>query len=463
MDQLIYYLFEYGIFIMSFYLLYLFLFKGKKDHQFNRFYLISSSVMCLIIPLLPNSFSVSSEQFFSVLLEPIEIGAKGTAKLVSQGNDSIPLIAILSFLYLFVTAVLIFRFLFGLNKIRKVQSSGTKSIFDNNFVIESEEIEAPFSFFNHIYIPKKGYTDAEKELIIKHELTHIKFGHSTEKILFLLSKVFFWWNPINHRYFEELELVHEYQVDEKLCANSSKKTYSIFLLSQINTQSQYKFVNNISSHIKNRIIMISSNKKSTPSILKWGSYLSLCVLALFLHACDVESDDPLIEDNYKQFKKVEEVRSETGEYETIEVLDTVVTFDAVTKEESFRIVKSNQPVYKVPEVMPVFGDCNAINEVEAKYECSNQKLLEFIYKNITYPSDAKENGVQGMNVVQFVVNKTGGISHVENIKSIGHGTDEAIQVVLDKMKEANLWTAGRQNGENVATRFTLPIKFKLED
>ena len=463
METIIFYLFEYAFYLLAFYLLYLLLFKGKKDHQFNRFYLTSSSIICLIIPMLPKAFYTSNPEMFAILLEPIEIGAKGTAEIISQGNESLPLLAIIALCYLSITVLMACKFIYGLAKINRYKKNGLKDVYKNNFIIESDEVKVPFSFFNHIYLPKGQYNTEEKELIIEHEMTHIKFGHSAEKILFLVNKVFFWWNPISHRYFRELELVHEYQVDEKLCQSSGKKFYSNFLLNQINSPAQYVFVNNISSHIKNRIMMISSNNKTTPSLLKWGSYLGLFFAVLFLHSCDVENDEPLIEDNYKQYEKVEKVVIPEGDSESLEVIDTISVFDTKTKEETTRIVKSQVQVYKQPEVMPVFGDCAHIDDVEAKYECSNQNLLTFIYSNLTYPKEAKDNGVEGMCVIQFVVGPNGTILGQDIVRSIGNGTDEAVDNVINKMNEVgNLWTPGRQGGQNVATQFTLPVKFKLE-
>jgi len=463
MEAVIYYLFEYGIYLIAFYVLYLLLFKGKNDHKFNRFYLTSSSIICLIIPLLPTKFLSTNNELFGILLEPIEIGAKGTAQLIVQGNESIPIIALLAMLYLGITVILALRFLYGVFKIQSLIHKGKKTVYKNNFIVESTEISVPFSFFNHIYLPASKYTEAEKEVIVEHEMTHINYGHSSEKILFLINKVFFWWNPISHQYFIELELVHEYQVDEKLCELSSKKEYSNFLLSQINTTAEYSFVNNISSHIKNRIIMISSKNKSLPTMIKWGSYLALFFAVMFLHSCSTE-DEPLIEDNYTKEIEVRAEVTPTGDFESVVYKDTIVTFNSETFEETTKIVEWTENIYKAVEVMPVFGDCGNINDVDEKYECSNQKLIEFIYKNLRYPAEAKNNGVEGINVVQFVITSSGSITDEKFLRSIGHGTDEAIQMVIDKMKkEKGIWTAGRQDGQTVATQFTLPVKFKLED
>ena len=170
----------------------------------------------------------------------------------------------------------------------------------------------------------------------------------------------------------------------------------------------------------------------------------------------------MIEDNYRQYGIVQNAKNNNGANETIEVIDTVSVFDTETMEESVRIVKSQIPVLKTPELMPVFGDCHEINDLDSKYECSNKNLLTFIYSNLTYPKEAKDAGVEGMNVVQFIVAPSGNIMNPKIVKSIGHGTNEVIMSVMDEMTKKPMWTSGRQEGQNVATQFTLPIKFKLE-
>ncbi len=458
MESIVFYLIEYGVYLLSFYVLYMLLFKGKSDHKFNRFYLISSNMICLVLPLVDNSIFLAQPELFSVVLSPIELVAEGTSAVITEVNQSVPAITIITVMYFIITAFFLARFIYGLLKINSYKVQSTISPYKDYVLIESDSVHTPFSFFNSIYLPKGSYKDDEKELILEHEINHIKFGHSIEKIFLLLNKVFFWWNPVSYKYFTELELVHEYQVDEKLCHSSSKKHYGQFLLSQLNTNSQFSFVNNISSHIKNRIIMISSKNKNTPSFIKWGAYLAMFVAIMFLHACNLENEEPLIEDNYK----MQEIKKDE-QFSILTRIDTVSIFDTETFEETVEITKTDIKVFKLPEVMPVFGDCSSISDVDAIYKCSNDNLLTFIYSNLKYPAEAREGGIEGMSVVQFVVDEQGAIGFLEIVKSLDPSTDKAVLDVLNKMMQGKAkWTAGRNGGENVATQFTLPVKFKLE-
>jgi protein TonB len=53
--------------------------------------------------------------------------------------------------------------------------------------------------------------------------------------------------------------------------------------------------------------------------------------------------------------------------------------------------------------------------VRKDIECSNLALLNYIYKNLKYPRMAREYGVQGSAIAQFVIDKDGSITDI-NIK-----------------------------------------------
>jgi protein TonB len=87
------------------------------------------------------------------------------------------------------------------------------------------------------------------------------------------------------------------------------------------------------------------------------------------------------------------------------------------------------------------------------------ELMKFLNKNIEYPALAKENNIQGVAVLTFVVNKDGSVSDVAIVKEIGGGCGkEAVRVVKMMPK----WSAGEANGHPVKVRFTLPVRFRLD-
>lgn len=103
-------------------------------------------------------------------------------------------------------------------------------------------------------------------------------------------------------------------------------------------------------------------------------------------------------------------------------------------------------VVKMAEKMPSFPEGQAA-------------LLRYLAENIQYPDIAKENGVQGMVVVQMIVEIDGTLSNLHVVKGIGAGCDvEALRVVKLMPK----WIPGMQRGKAVRVQFNLPIRFQLE-
>lgn len=88
-----------------------------------------------------------------------------------------------------------------------------------------------------------------------------------------------------------------------------------------------------------------------------------------------------------------------------------------------------------------------------------QKLYEFLSKNITYPQMAKQANIQGKVFIQFVVEKDGSITNVKVMRGIGSGCDKEAERVIKKMPK---WSPGWKDGLTVRTRFNIPVFYKLK-
>lgn len=85
--------------------------------------------------------------------------------------------------------------------------------------------------------------------------------------------------------------------------------------------------------------------------------------------------------------------------------------------------------------------------------------LEFIAKNIKYPPQAIENKEEGQVVVQFIVSKNGKLLNPIVVKSVSPLLDAEAIRVINSMPD---WIPGKHKGENVNSRFTLPVRFRLK-
>lgn len=123
---------------------------------------------------------------------------------------------------------------------------------------------------------------------------------------------------------------------------------------------------------------------------------------------------------------------------------------------------SDGPTYKVVEQMPRFPGCEDLTGEQERKTCAQQELLKYIYKNLRYPEEMQQNGIEGTVVVTFVIDVDGSTTDARVVRDIGAGCgEEALRVVNEMTTKGLYWTPGMQRGKPVRVQFNLPIKFKL--
>ena len=86
-------------------------------------------------------------------------------------------------------------------------------------------------------------------------------------------------------------------------------------------------------------------------------------------------------------------------------------------------------------------------------------LMQYLSKNIKYPTIAQENGTQGRVVVQFVVNRDGIIVDAKVMRGVDPYLDKEALRVINSMPK---WKPGKQRGKPVRCRYTVPVMFRLQ-
>lgn len=85
-------------------------------------------------------------------------------------------------------------------------------------------------------------------------------------------------------------------------------------------------------------------------------------------------------------------------------------------------------------------------------------MEDYIYGKMEYPQEAIEKGIEGMVELRFKVLSDGSLAELKVLNSPDQLlTEEAIRIV----KGMPNWIPAHQNGEPVATYFSLPIEFEL--
>jgi TonB family protein len=117
-------------------------------------------------------------------------------------------------------------------------------------------------------------------------------------------------------------------------------------------------------------------------------------------------------------------------------------------------------IYKKPDEFPLFaGTTQSLDTYEEQKKDSDLKMLTFIYENILYPKAARNEGIDGMVVVSFVVTSEGEVRDPKVVREIGGGCGDEVQRLVNLMPN---WIPGVVDGKFVATQFNIPVKFKLE-
>lgn len=298
--------------------------------------------------------------------------------------------------------------------------------FNNQFLIAETEKEIQISFLEEenipltfgiirpvVLLPNSLKSDPEKlNLVLRHELTHIVQNDFLSNILISLTQILFWFHPVVHFLKRELIDYREIRCDSLvICNNSvSRKKYASLLLEllpmpNINNELSVNMAQE-SSNLKKRIQMITQQKPNRP-IPKWSS-LAIFAFIILSTAIAMSCTDMQTQGD-ESADAILQAESEQGYFEAVE---------------------------QMPELI---GG------------------LESILIKISYPEEARQNGVEGRVFVKFIVNKEGNVENAEVVRGIGNGADEeALRVV----REAK-FKPGFQNGEPVRVQYALPISFRL--
>lgn len=86
------------------------------------------------------------------------------------------------------------------------------------------------------------------------------------------------------------------------------------------------------------------------------------------------------------------------------------------------------------------------------------EMYEFLNNNLQYPQAARDLNIEGIIIVEFLVDVAGNLSDFKLVRGLGYGCDEEAMRVVRMMPS---WKPGMHHGHKVPVRYSLPIKFRL--
>lgn len=430
--QLFLYLAKVNGALLLFYLLYIAIFRSDTFIRFRRIYLLSAIVFALLYPF----FSVDALSELAASFQnrqsveaSITIG-EPTASVITEETASqftIPWISIGIGLALLVTVFLTIRFLWQITSILKIRCQSKRRIMFGRAVYDVPYEITPFSFFRWIFLHRESHSEEELQQILVHEYTHAKQWHSIDIVLSELLCLFFWWNPAMWLIKREIAINLEYLADNDVLQHGiNSKAYQYHLLRLAYHEPIFEIGNNFNvSQLKQRITMMNKTKSPTRKLVKYLCVLPLALLLITFNSC------------LSNEKKADE-----------SIADEIVNSLAETREASTEVSEENlnDEVFVVVEDQPLFPG-------------GNSALMKFLADNIKYPVEAQEKGIEGRVITNFVVEEDGSLSDFQIVRGIDPLLDAEALRVLETMPN---WKPGKQRGENVRVRFTLPVVFRLQ-
>lgn len=122
------------------------------------------------------------------------------------------------------------------------------------------------------------------------------------------------------------------------------------------------------------------------------------------------------------------------------------------------------PEKKVEEVfievakMPRFPGCEDL--ATGREECSNRKMMEFFYKNLQYPEEARRKGITGTVRASFIIEPSGFTDSEKIVSGLSKACDEEVLRVLRLMRSQGIrWTPQSARGRPVRILREVVLEF----
>jgi N-acetylmuramoyl-L-alanine amidase len=286
MQTFLLFLFKSGVtagIMFAYYWLFL---KDRKLNKFNRFYLLASVGLSLVVPMLHFEWyriaNTQSNMTFKVLRALNSAPGEDT---VVKGSSSLFNVQNIVIAVYVLGGITVLGMLIA--KVRWVYKLKYNNIVANEQgfkLILTESNRAPFSFLNNLFwradIDMKTETGQQ---ILKHELTHIKERHTLDKLFVQAVAAVLWLNPFYWLVLRELSNIHEFIADEASVEEEDTEAFAVMIL-----QSHYHsaLLNVIQpffySPIKRRLTMINKPSKTSYSRLRRFMLLPLLCVPVLL-------------------------------------------------------------------------------------------------------------------------------------------------------------------------------------
>ena len=513
MNSMLLYFIKSAISMALFYGVYRVFMEKETNHTLNRFYLVGTIILSLVLPVLPleKLFIIESYQM-PLLFISGEQGIASAAIEISNTSGaglSISGIFLARIIYLGGIGILALTLIAQMVRLFFIRRAG-KERYGQLTVISVVKNILPFSILNRVFISQETREDPKLNTILDHEHAHFRLMHFIDLFLLEFITIFQWFNPIVWLYVRSLKEIHEYQADAVvLQGGEGTGTYQALLVNQLTGTEVFRLSSAFSKSLtKKRMIMMTKIKSGKSAWMK--ALIAMPVLAILLIAYAANSPAGIAgEGDYIVKGKV--VEAETGDpLPGVSIIwqgttsgtvsdmdgtfvlkvndkDAVVVYSFVgfttakTTGEGEYTVKMDTKVYEVntdynpgkekaelaneesPEKEPIKTsepeEVFYVVEDMPKFQGMNpDACIAYVQENLEYPQKARDKGIEGKVYVSFVIDTKGKVTKAEVKRSVDPLLNKAALKAVNSMPA---WTPGKQRGKAVQVQIMVPVEFKL--
>lgn len=267
--------------------------EREKIHLFNRFYLLGSIIISLVIPFLTFEIIEIIPAVQNTELQVIDtIPSSSNETIIQEKTNYIPII--LWSLYSLISSILIIRF--GKNSWKLISKtiSNPKVKYKNANLILIDEKTLPHTFLNFIYINFEDYNNRNiEDELYTHELVHVTQKHTLDILFIEFLKVIFWFNPILIFYKKAIQLNHEFLADEEIVKTYNNVPFYQNLLLQkgIGTQTIYLASNLNYLVTKKRLIMMTKSTSQKIATIKKIAIAPIIAVLIYFFCIEIVAQE----------------------------------------------------------------------------------------------------------------------------------------------------------------------------
>jgi N-acetylmuramoyl-L-alanine amidase len=259
--------------------------RNKLFHSWNRFYLLASVVVALLLPFLKISFIAEPQpenlSAYTILQTVTTTDVWFSEKATAPEAKTFTKEQISLFVYSLISLLLTITFIITLLRIKKLIAVYEHWKMKDLTFVDTDAKGTPFSFLHYIFWNREiDFESAQGQQIFKHELIHVKEKHSLDKLFLQLVLIVFWINPFFWIIRKELTMIHEFIADRKSVKDSDASALAAMILTSAFPGQTLSLTNPFFySPIKRRLLMLS--KLQNPKV-GYISRLLLLPLLTFL-------------------------------------------------------------------------------------------------------------------------------------------------------------------------------------